>query len=108
MAYSAAFAAPPQVYPSAVVITPGAGLIPPETIVNVETIRSLAEIDIHVNEPRYRAPLESDARLLCEAAGETATSSFWVASRPPSTWSRWLAASATGWSSRRTSSGVEI
>ena len=46
-------------------ITPGAGLIPPDTIVNVETIRSLAEIDIHVNEPRYRAPLESDARLLC-------------------------------------------
>jgi len=69
MAYSAAFAAPPQGVPSAVVITPGAGLIPPETIVTVETIRSLAEIDIHEGEPRYRSPLERDARLLCETAG---------------------------------------
>jgi hypothetical protein len=69
MAYSSAFAAPPEGVPSAVVITPGAGLIPPETIVNVETIRLLAAIDIHVDEPRYRSPLERDARMLAQAAG---------------------------------------
>ena len=69
VAYSAAFASPPDGVPASVVITPGAGLIPPETVVTADIIRSLAEIDIHPDEPRYREPLERDARLLAGAVG---------------------------------------
>ena len=69
VAYSTAFASPPIGVPPSVIITPGAGLIPPETMVTVDTIRSLAAVDIHASEPRYRMPLERDARFLSEAAG---------------------------------------
>jgi hypothetical protein len=69
MAYAEAFAAPPPGVPASVVITPGAGLIPPSTIVSEENLRALAAIDIDEDEPRYREPLERDARLLFDAAG---------------------------------------
>ena len=69
VAYSDAFACPPSGVPSAVVITPGAGLIPVDTVITAEQLRALAAIDINEDEPRYREPLERDARLLAEAAG---------------------------------------
>jgi hypothetical protein len=69
MAYAEAFAAPPPGAPASVVITPGAGLIPPSTVMTEEHVRGLAAIDINEDEPRYREPLERDARLLFDAAG---------------------------------------
>ena len=69
MAYSQAFSAGRDGVPPALVITPGAGLIPPETIVSEEQLRALASVNIDADEPLYRAPLERDARLLAEAAG---------------------------------------
>lgn len=64
MTYAGVFGAPHAGVPASVVITPGAGLIPPETLVTEADLRALAAIDIHPDEPRYREPLERDARLL--------------------------------------------
>jgi hypothetical protein len=69
MSYAQAFASPPDGVPASVVITPGAGLIPPDTLMTEADMRALAATDIHQDEPRYREPLERDARLLCSAAG---------------------------------------
>lgn len=62
VAYSSAFGAAESTY----VITPGSGLIPPHTIVTCDDLRRLASIDIHEDEPRFREPLERDARSLAE------------------------------------------
>lgn len=66
MAYVQAFSSPPPAVPGAVVITPGAGLLPPSTIITREQLLALAEVDIHEGEPLYREPLERDARLLSQ------------------------------------------
>lgn len=70
LAYSAAFAAPPPGVPGALVITAGFGLVPPETPVNIDQLRGIASVPIDASEPRYREPLERDARLLADAAGD--------------------------------------
>lgn len=70
LAYSAAFAAPPEGAPAALVITPGRGLVPPERLVSIEDLRAMAGVPVDAADPRYREPLERDARLLCELAGE--------------------------------------
>lgn len=69
LAYARAFAAPPSGVPAAVVITSGFGLIPPDTLVTIDTLRAIAGVPIDAAEERYRAPLERDARLLDAAAG---------------------------------------
>ena len=69
IAYAEAFKSPPAGVPASVVITPGAGLLPPDTVLTERQLRELAATDIHQDEPRYREPLERDARLLCDAAG---------------------------------------
>lgn len=68
MTYAGVFGASPAGVPASVVITPGAGLIPPDTIVTEAELRGLAAIDIRPDEPRYREPLERDARMLHQAA----------------------------------------
>lgn len=50
------------------VITPGAGLRSPDTIVTREAIEAFARIDIAVDEPGYRRPLEEASRVLDRAA----------------------------------------
>jgi hypothetical protein len=52
------------------VITPGAGLRAPETVVTTEAITAFARVGIGVAEPRYRRPLEAGARRLALAAPE--------------------------------------
>lgn len=69
MAYSQAFASDANDVASSLVITPGAGLLPPSTIVTETQLRELASIDIDEDEPRFREPLERDARQLAEQAG---------------------------------------
>jgi hypothetical protein len=46
------------------VITPTRGLIDPETRITLDDLREFAEIDIKSADPRYRKPLERDARRL--------------------------------------------
>ncbi len=69
LAYSLAFAAPGAV-PGAFVITSGAGLVPPETIITLDQLRQIASVPIDAAEPRYREPLEHGCRTLLETAGE--------------------------------------
>ena len=69
LAYAAAFAAPPDGLPAAFVITPGRGLLPPDTPVTIEELREIAGVPIELDNPRYREPLERDARILDAAAG---------------------------------------
>jgi hypothetical protein len=69
LAYARAFARPPdpgsEVSGGGVfVITPNAGLRTPDTPVTVAGIRSFAAVDVSVENPRYRKPLERSARVL--------------------------------------------
>jgi hypothetical protein len=57
MAYATAFGRP-------LVITAGRGLLPPETVINLEELRAIAAVPIDLAEPRYRGPLERDVTEL--------------------------------------------
>src|SRR4051812_22374042 len=69
MAYAQAFAAPPEGVPAALVIVPGHGLIPPETLVDPEQLRRIGLVSIEENNSAYRDPLLRDARQLEQDAG---------------------------------------
>jgi len=69
LAYAAAFAAPPEGLPPALVIVPGLGLISPNTIVDAEQLRCIGDVSIEENNEAYRDPLLRDARLLDQGAG---------------------------------------
>jgi hypothetical protein len=66
IAYAQAFGSGTTVLPPALVIVPGAGLLPPETIVTVEQLRAIAEISVDEDNPSFRDPLLQAARLLDE------------------------------------------
>jgi hypothetical protein len=76
LAYALRFARPgeeadPEIVGRGIfVITPGAGLRAPETIVTRDAITSFARVGIGVDEPRYRRPLEDAASRLAHAAPE--------------------------------------
>ena len=69
MAYAQAFPAPPPGVPSAVVIVPGAGLVPPDTVVSVEHLRAIAEVPVDEANRAYVEPLLESSRLLHEHSG---------------------------------------
>jgi hypothetical protein len=74
LAYARAFAMPPDPGSSMTgggvfVITPSAGLRSPDTLVTREALRAFAGVDVSVDNPRYRQPLESSARALREEVG---------------------------------------
>jgi len=69
LAYSQAFAAPPEGVPGAFVITSGFGLAQPETVVTADHLQQLASVPIDSSDPRYREPLERSCRTLDEIAG---------------------------------------
>jgi hypothetical protein len=69
LAYARAFAAPPPGLPGALVIAAGRGLVAPETTFTIDELRAIAAVPVDAAEPRYRIPLERDARTLAEAAG---------------------------------------
>ena len=60
---------PPTGLPRALVIVPGLGLIPPETILDTEQLRSVGDVSIDENNQAYLDPLLRDARLLEQSAG---------------------------------------
>ena len=65
LAYAREFARPPAGAPEgALVITPGRGLLPPDTVVTLEDLRVIAGIGVDPEEPRFREPLERDAASL--------------------------------------------
>ncbi|HEY7862633.1 MAG TPA: hypothetical protein VIE39_03175 [Thermoanaerobaculia bacterium] len=67
IAYARAFAAPPAGVSGIWIITPNEGLLPAETPVTRERLERFAGVDIDPGEPRYRRPLEQDARRLAGA-----------------------------------------
>jgi hypothetical protein len=48
------------------VITPTRGLVDAHTRIRLDDLREFAEIDIDENDPRYRKPIERDARRLAK------------------------------------------
>lgn len=70
LAYAGAFARPPIGGDGVLVITTHRGLLPARTRVTVGELRDMACVPIHVDEPRYRGPMERDAEQLSRAVGE--------------------------------------
>jgi hypothetical protein len=69
MAYTEAFRAAPSGIPSALVIVPGVGLVPPDTPVTVQQLRAIADIPVDESNHTYRDALLRAARLLDQHAG---------------------------------------
>jgi hypothetical protein len=64
IAYARAFAQPVRGTSGVLVITPTRGLIDAQTPIRLDDLREFAEVDIHEDDPRYRIPIERDARHL--------------------------------------------
>ena len=64
IAYANAFARPARGTSGVLVITPTRGLIDARTRIRLDDLREFAEVDIHEDDPRYRMPIERDARHL--------------------------------------------
>jgi hypothetical protein len=74
LAYGRAFACPPDAAEleanGVFVITPTAGLRSPDTAVTLDAIRAFARVDVSVDNPKYRRPLERSARALAAEIGD--------------------------------------
>jgi hypothetical protein len=64
IAYANAYARSPCGTPGVLVITPTRGLIDVRTRIRLDDLQEFAEVDIHQDDPRYRLPIERDARRL--------------------------------------------
>src|SRR5215472_16717774 len=64
IAYANAFARPARGTPGVLVITPTRGLIDARTRIYLDDLREFAAVDIHEADPRYRVPIEREARAL--------------------------------------------
>ena len=65
LAYGREFARPRvDEWRGVLVITPGRGLLPPETVVTMEELRDIAVVGVDPEEPRFREPLERDVATL--------------------------------------------
>ena len=69
MVYARAFAHAPAGTSGAMVITPTRGLLAADEPVTLDDLRAFAEVDIDLNDARYRRPLERDAHDLSLAVG---------------------------------------
>ncbi len=69
IAYANAFPAAPPEIPPALVIVPGAGLVPPDTPVTIEQLLAIADIPVDEGNEAYRRALLEAARLLDQHAG---------------------------------------
>jgi hypothetical protein len=66
LAYANAFAPARRRRSSVLVITPTRGLVPAASAIGLADLCEFAEVDIHENDPRYRAPLERDVQRLAK------------------------------------------
>jgi hypothetical protein len=64
LAYANVFAQPAPKTAGVFVITPNRGLVPAVTPIGVEDLRDFGTVDIDEDDPRYRGPLERDAKKL--------------------------------------------
>jgi hypothetical protein len=74
LAYARAFACAPDAIEletgGVFVITPNAGLRSPDTLITIDAIRGFAGVDVSVDNPKYRRPLERSARALAAEIGD--------------------------------------
>ena len=70
LAYAKRFAVPPAAISGSFVITTTSGLLAPETVVKLEQLLEFATNGIDARDPRYRHPLDRDARGLSEQLAE--------------------------------------
>jgi hypothetical protein len=66
IAYARAFGCAADGSCTSLVITPTRGLIAAETRITLDDLREFAEVDIQGDDPRYRKPLERDAKRLAK------------------------------------------
>jgi hypothetical protein len=64
IAYATAFTRPVPGIPGVFVITPTRGLVDAKMRIRLDDLREFATVDIHNDDPRYRAPIERDACVL--------------------------------------------
>jgi len=64
IAYATAFARPARGISGVFVITPTRGLLDARTRIRLDDLREFAAVDIQKDDPRYRLPIERDARRL--------------------------------------------
>jgi len=64
IAYATAFAQAATGIPGVFVITPTRGLVDATTRIGLDDLREFATVDIHSDDPRFRIPVERDARAL--------------------------------------------
>jgi hypothetical protein len=74
LAYARAFARPPDPASpisgaGAFVITPAAGLSAVDTVVSLDTLRAFAQVDVALDNPTYRTPLQASARVIASDIG---------------------------------------
>jgi len=69
LAYARVFADPPAGHAGVFVITPTDGLRPADEPVDLARLRRFASVDIAGDDPRYREPLDRDARQLAGRVG---------------------------------------
>ncbi|HWL40853.1 MAG TPA: hypothetical protein VNO75_11505 [Gemmatimonadaceae bacterium] len=69
LAYATAFQNPPARAGGIQIITPTDGLCFPDTMVTLGDLERFATVPIDVDEPRYRIPLERDAKALSTLIG---------------------------------------
>lgn len=69
MAYAEAFNAAPQGVPGSLVMVPGAGLIPPETVVTIEQLEAISDVDVDEDNRSFTNPLCDAAKLLDQHSG---------------------------------------
>lgn len=69
LAYVEAFGAPPMGAPPALIIVPGLGLVPPQTMFDAEQLRGTAGVPIKETNPAFTAPLLRDAAMLDRQGG---------------------------------------
>jgi hypothetical protein len=74
LAYSRAFACLPDGVEldggGVFVITPNAGLRSPDTVITLDAIRRFASVDVSIDNPAYRRPLERSAKALADEIGD--------------------------------------
>jgi hypothetical protein len=66
IAYANAFARTSNRLSGVLVITPTRGLVDAQTAINLDDLREFAEGDVDLMDPKYRKPLERDARRLAK------------------------------------------
>ncbi len=69
LAYASAFAAPPDGAPGVLVITACGGLMSPNALITQSDLCEISAAPVDASEPRYRIPLECDARHLHKQLG---------------------------------------